>query len=124
MFKQKGFLLLEVLLALTILSCGIVAVIKVYGVALRAQKHAQCRTLAVVLVSSLQESLEAEILSASAGREIMSFGVFEWNINNRPLYGENLEIAEINVRWKEQSREYEIFSSNIYPQGFLNKALD
>jgi hypothetical protein len=126
--KQRGFLLLEVLLALTILSGGIIAVVKAYSLSLKAQRHAQYQTSAFLLASKLQEEIEANIIGELNGEELLEMGLFEWSVETEPVYlessyNEKFELVTVKVRWKERLKEYVVSLSNLYPEGFVEEVV-
>ncbi len=122
--RQKGFLLLETLLALTILSVGVIAVVKVYSVSLRAQKHAQYQTSALLLASRLQEEIEIAAIDNLKGGELIGTKLFEWVVDIETVYPEKFKLVRVKVKWDERSKEYEVSFINLYPESFVDKIFD
>lgn len=121
--KQKGFLLLEVMLSLIIMSVGIAAVIKTYSISLRAQKHAQCHTFAFMLADRIHQEIEAAVIEDLKGREETRIGLFHWIVETEPVYAAEFEVAAVRVSWEERSIGYEISLSNLYPKEFMEELL-
>lgn len=119
--KQKGFLLLEVLVALTILSVGIIAVIKSYSVSLRAQKHARFHTSALLLASKIHEEIEAATIDDVNGEELIGTGSFKWSIDIEPTDIKELESVKVKVSWQERLKEHEVSFFNLYPESFVDE---
>lgn len=121
--RQKGFLLLEVMLSLLIMSAGISAVIKSYTISLRAQRHAQCYTFAFLLADKIHQEIKAEVINDLKGREETSAGLFHWSIEIEPVYPEEFEAVTVKVNWEERAVGYEISLSNSYPKNFLEEQI-
>lgn len=119
--RQKGFLLLEVMLSLIIMSAGISAVIKTYTISLRAQRHAQCYTFAFMLADRIHQEIKAEVIKALKGTEETSAGLFHWSTEREPVSYEELEVVAVKVSWEERIVGYEISLSNLYPKNFLEE---
>ncbi len=118
--EQKGFLLLEVLVALTILSAGIIGVIKAYTISLRAQRHARYQTSAFLLASNLQTEIEIATIEERQGQISIGDRLFEWNIEIEPTYTEDFKMVSAKVKWAEQSKEYKASLSNLYLKSFID----
>ncbi|MFH1857129.1 MAG: prepilin-type N-terminal cleavage/methylation domain-containing protein [Candidatus Omnitrophota bacterium] len=122
--NQKGFLLLEVVLALIILSCGIIAVVSAFSFSLRAQKHAQCYTFAFLLAGNIQQEIESGVIEESKGEELKQFGFFRWAAEREPFdneEGEESEMINVRVGWREHEKEYEVLLSNLYVKEFIKE---
>ena len=122
--EKKGFLLLEVLVALTILSAGIIGVIKAYTISLRAQRHARYQTSAFLLASNLQTEIEIATIEERQGQISMGDRLFEWNIEIEPTYTEDFKMVSAKVKWAEQSKEYEASLSNLYLKSFIDELFE
>lgn len=119
--NKKGFILLEVLLSLVILSAGIVGIIKTYSISLRAQKHAQHQTSATILASKLKDQIELRTLEDLNGQEYIGYKLFKWIVKKEPFYdNEDLSIVRIEVVWNEKFKEYKVCLIKLYPESFID----
>ncbi len=97
---EKGFTLIEILIAITILTVGLLAVASMQGTALRGDSFAYKRTEASTWAQDKLESLMADpFIGASEGNENSPDGKYtiEWKIE--PVAGvTNASTITINVK--------------------------
>ena len=117
--KSKGVTLLEVMLAVTILSVGLVMVVRSYTSCLRTIKITQNLLLANLLLEEKIWQKEEEKLSTAIfieGQEENQFDPpwdnFRYEISLEPVeeelpqdYEDNLRKCSLQVRWRQGSRE-------------------
>lgn len=121
--RGKGFLLLEVLVSLTILSAGIMAVVRTYIISLQAQKHAQHKTIAVLIAGSLQEEIESALIEDLQGSQMVAAEIFTWRVEENFSYFEEIKPLAVNVDWEEKSEKYEVSYVNFYPKSYVDEIL-
>ncbi len=106
--KSKGFTLVEVLVAMTVLSTGIIGVLGAFSLSLRAGGGSQRYSQAVEIAER-----ELELACASADGEVRtgshSDGGFTWIVSGKNVSRE-LKLAKIDVKWTAQgaSRSFQL----------------
>jgi prepilin-type N-terminal cleavage/methylation domain-containing protein len=103
--RQKGFTLLEVMIAAAIMAMGIVAALELFGGSLRLAGNASQQSAATVLCRSLvDEELWRNIIEENerSGTE----GLFSWSVSTHPIDRELIgrdeqEQAELHDLTKE-----------------------
>ena len=109
--SKKAFTLLEVVVALAILSSAMIAIFSTLRMCAGASQHGRMLTQAVLLAESrltefsLEENPAYKTQSGVAG----SFG---WQIEVVPTEIENLAAVKTSITWSEQKRpqQYELVS--------------
>ncbi|MBI5554405.1 MAG: hypothetical protein HY920_00945 [Elusimicrobia bacterium] len=107
--NQDGFMLLEILLALAILSLGLVVLIQAMSAALRTTSH----SLKVIKAKTLAESKLAQIQPGSYayGPSRGDFGDsdpdFTWEIEARPAF-EHVDKISLKIQWPENNEKKDI----------------
>ncbi len=96
--SPQGFMLLEVMISLSILSLGMVIVIQSYAGSLRAIRRSRDITRVVFLAEQKleelrRESYSAEELEGNFGEE---YPGLEWRIDSAPLEIDEEEIENLN----------------------------
>lgn len=102
MRSSRGFTLIEALVALLMLSVGIVAVASSFSIASRAE--ARARRVAVACMLADQKMLELELVSAqqvgeSEGNFGPTFPGYWWKARVTPAQTPDLYVAELGVYW-------------------------
>lgn len=125
MSRQRGFTLLEVMIAAAIMAMGIVAALELFGGSLRLAGNAERQSAATVLARSLvDEELWRDILEVNerSGTE----GEFSWRVATHPIERElvspdeqpelhdlteelGLWLIEAEVSWSAASGEKSIY---------------
>jgi type IV pilus modification protein PilV len=112
---QKGSSLLEVLIAMLILSLGLISLLSLQITSLRRTNSAYWETLASVQVYSLLEILRANSSDAVRQNEYQL-----WNQQNLRLLPNGIgsyqcasEICTSSVSWQEQNTQTVILSSRL-----------
>lgn len=106
-----GFTMVEVIVAIAILSTGIIAVFGAMRICSTAAHHTRMLTKSVLLAEALLVEVrlsENAVFETKEGRE----GSYWWKVRIVPTPAENLGAIHVQVRWQEQQREqqYELFS--------------
>lgn len=121
--EEKGFSLLEVIIALSILAVGLVTLLELFAGSLRLTGKASQRTLAVIHAQNVMDSLFAQgFLEDGEDSGELSDGYF-WQANVQEIFpdeeGEDSEAAspdnrrtffhlkeiEIRIGWEEGERQ-------------------
>lgn len=108
--SRSGFLLFEVMVTITILSLGLVMVLRSFASSLGAARFAQNYTEAILLAE--EKLWEWEKVDAIIPEEPMSGdlpGGFRWKLEATPLEdASNLNEVKVAVSWKERGRQEEV----------------
>lgn len=109
--RAYGFTMVEIIVALVILSTSMLAVFSVLRMCTAANNGSQRLTEAVLLAEKLlsETTLEKNITyQTTHGRE----NVFTWQIQIAPTEMDNLAAVCVNVQWflQQKPQEYELFS--------------
>ena len=121
--EEKGFSLLEVIIALSILAVGLVALLELFAGSLRLTGKATQRTLAVIHAQNVMDSFFAqEFLEDGEDGGKLSDGYF-WQVNVQEIFldeeGEGSEAAspvnrhtdlhlmeiEVRISWEEAEKQ-------------------
>ncbi len=112
---MKGFSLLEVLIALLILSVGLLGVVGMQLSGIKYTDEAYFHSLATTQLSSMMERLRANHSSESRGREFQ-----RWNTLNALLlpegegtYACQNDACTVDLRWKFETTHLLEMSGNV-----------
>jgi general secretion pathway protein I len=110
MRRERGFTLLEVIVAFAILTLSLAAVYEVYAASARRSAHLADRTPAIALAESLLAEGTVAPLNASAERS-GAVGAYRWTLRTTPVDPEvksSLPVVsvKVDVSW----------GSALYPQ--------
>lgn len=106
-----GFTMVEVVVALAILSTSVLAVFGAMHSCLTASGHARMLTRSVLLAESLltEARLNKDLtFETTQGQQ----GLYDWKVQIAPTPVENLAAIYVRVKWQRQQRpqQYELFS--------------
>lgn len=116
--KKRGFSLLEILIALAVMLVGIVGVMSLFPVGLRASKVAENYTLAAILAQYAIDEAKLTAfggLSNDNGTFLAPDDAFSWDrVVDTPLA--NLEQITITISWSDlgltRSEEFVTYRAN------------
>ena len=113
--RVSGFSLVELIIALAILSVGIVGAMRVFPVGLRASRRAELNSRAVMAAQRALESLKLKPGSDLVdGETTEQDGGFEVITKLSPVEGVHLadltrlKAAEVTVRWVQDGRSHQL----------------
>ncbi|MFQ5543159.1 MAG: type IV pilus modification protein PilV [Nitrospiria bacterium] len=99
--KREGFSLLEVLIAMTVLSIGLMAYVVMFGQGYKALQSSSNRTVASRLLQDkmerLRSSLPAPVLNAEEEIDGMTL---RWSIQ-KSVTDDNIWVISVEVTWKD-----------------------
>ncbi len=105
LIRERGFTLLEVMVALVLLAFGILAFMQVMPVALKASKRAEETTIATLLAQQKLEEWRAIDKNPNSGKgEVGTTGIFvddvkyEWELST-VLYVTDVYNSSVSVWW-------------------------
>ncbi len=125
---QRGFTLLEVLLAFVIFALSFAVVLEILGGSMRSSIRAREYTEAALLGQSLMDLVGTDIPIAEGGRAGEAPGGYSWQLNIAPYQAQfeddrSLELAELSgtalfwvdldVAWGEEPRRREVHFSTV-----------
>ncbi len=102
--SRSGYLLLEAVLALVILSVSLMAVLFAFRTSLAAARRAENSSIGVLLASEKMaelRSLGPQTLGAADGAYEGEYSRFRWRTVVQPVPDEDLFRAEVEVSWDE-----------------------
>lgn len=130
--KENGFTLLEVMVALAIMSIGLGICMQLFSGSLRAVQKSSQYTDAMFLGQQKMEEWSSKIPleeGSESGRFDNEFSDYSWSVEVRPYQGEvgnmkgkineenqlSMEIMQINVRigWQDGEKERTISLTNL-----------
>jgi prepilin-type N-terminal cleavage/methylation domain-containing protein len=114
--KTQGFTMVEIIVALVLLSTSFLAIFGALQVCSRASYHTRMLTEATLLSEKLftEKRLKNQIsFDTTKGSE----GPFKWQVKVAPTEAENVGAIRVQVEWKEQNRpqKWELFSIIYMP---------
>ncbi|MEW6740393.1 MAG: type IV pilus modification PilV family protein [Nitrospirota bacterium] len=118
MIKEKGFTLLEVIVAITVMGIGIVLIMQLFSGGLRSGKVSRDYTVAVV---HAREKMEEMLINPLAGTGDFGDG-YKWQTEVMPysLTGEDFGVLKITVKvsWAtlRKDRAIEIITLKTKPE--------
>jgi len=116
--RRRGFILLEVLLAVAIVSTGLAAVLAAFRVSLTAARRAEDVTVATLLAEGKLAQFRAvspEIIGTSEGDFGESQPAYRWRADIRPVPQRNFYTVVVEVWWLEQGRERSVVLASLIP---------
>jgi type IV pilus assembly protein PilV len=100
--EQRGFTLVEVLVALVVLSIGLLGMAKMVMVSSHSNDSAYLRSQATAMAYQAMDSMRANLLGATAGNYVTGLGVMPGPASNCSAYCDNPTLALSDVRgWKQ-----------------------
>lgn len=110
--ERRGFTLAEVLLAMTILSIGVLGVLEVFSLSWRYGREGYDRRQAVRIAQAELELAVHSLEEVGAGRS-GSAGVYLWELKITDA-AERLKKATITVNWTRQGQTRSLKLSQIF----------
>ncbi len=120
---KKGYTLVEIIIALTILGIGLVSVMAYLPVALNASRKAADRTKATLIAQGLIEKIKAESydditdadsFDTGTYESVSGYSGFEYKIEVTPLGVAPAKDINISVRWQFKGKaNSETFQTKI-----------
>ena len=114
---KRGFLLLEVILALFILACGIIPISYSLSTCLKARAYSRNCTIATLLAQEKMSQLKEELKEKKEPLEEGDFGEtypqFRWSVQINPAEDENLTKILLTVFWNKGKVKFTTLSSNL-----------
>jgi general secretion pathway protein I len=120
--RQRGFTLLEVLIATSIMSIGIVAALELFSGSLRLAGDARHQSQAMVLVRSLMdEEVWRDVLEE--GIRTGTEGAYSWTVETRPIERELVGLEEEPEEFHEATGELGLWliAAEVHWQGALGE---
>ena len=119
--NDRGYLLLEVILAVAILSLGLVMLLRSFAAPLRAVKVSENHLTAALLLEQKTEELQTGCTlhsEAESGTFPGYSGRFKWRIETSPyrdrsLDGDRLSQVRVTVSWREGETERSIHLTSL-----------
>jgi len=111
----KGFTLLEVLVSLSILSIGLVAIVNAVVNALRINRHIYYHTVGLLLADEALNRLEAGELLPERKTEKCSGKDYRWRIEKKYDFYSKLYSVKVYVNWQERGKNCQITLSTSFP---------
>lgn len=106
--SQKGFTLLEILVALAVLSIALMAALKSSGAAIRNTTALKERTLANWVMVNRVAELELDKkwieLGTTQGKALMAGQTWYWVISTEKTPDPDIRMAEVSVGLEEQAK--------------------
>jgi type IV pilus assembly protein PilV len=99
---QHGFTLVEVLVALVVLSIGLLGMAKMVMVSSHSNDSAYLRSQATALAYQAMDSMRANLIGATAGTYATPMGVMPAAASNCSAYCDNTPLALSDVYWWKQ----------------------
>lgn len=109
--SARGYILLETLVALTILSIGLAGIFAAFHASLRASGHARNVSIATFLAEEKLAELRAlstHVIGTHKGDFGEDFTRYRWRTVIKPLDEENLYAVTVEVFWMERGQERSI----------------
>jgi general secretion pathway protein I len=122
--NDKGYLLLEVIVAVAILSLGLVMLLRCFAAPLRAVRMSESHLTATLLLEEKTEELQTACMlrsKAESGTFPGYSGEFKWKIETSP-YRDNSQDSDklselrVTVSWREGETEHSIHSISLVVQ--------
>lgn len=118
-FQQKGFSLLEMMVAISILAIALVSLYQAAGSATRNVRLHERYAYAVELAESLL-ALNATVPMSGVNESGETSGEFRWRVESRPidlrngrLISGSLHAIEVGVGWKDGKKNREIVLNSV-----------
>jgi len=108
--KRRSFTLVEVLVALSVISIGAITLADSFNVSLRAKSYAEKETVALFLLQQkASEIISGPILETGVFKGTFgnAYPVYRWEASLIPLE-RDLVRADIAVFWLDSGREHEV----------------
>lgn len=100
--RQHGFTLVEVLVALVVLSIGLLGMAKMVMVSSHSNDSAYLRSQATAMAYQAMDSMRANLIGATAGGYATGLGVMPGAAGNCSAYCDNPTLALSDVYWWKQ----------------------
>lgn len=102
--NNKGFTLVEVIVALAVLAVGIVALLGAHRIALAHSNAVWEKNAAVELAESkLKEAAAINEIKVSSGQEKIEGRIYRWSLASKPVE-EGLAEWSVSVNWREKNK--------------------
>jgi hypothetical protein len=116
--SRRGYILLETLLAVAVVSTGLAAVLAGFRVSLAAARRAETVTVATLLAEGKMAELRAippEIIGASEGDFGEAQPAYRWRADIRPVPQRNFYAIVLEVWWLEGGQERSVALASLLP---------
>jgi Tfp pilus assembly protein PilV len=119
--NERGYLLFEVIVAVAVLSVGLVMLLRCFAAPLRAVDVSEDHLTAALLLEEKMEELQTGYEWDSGATEGVFSGQsdkFRWRIETTsytPMPGQSTDLAEVEVTvfWREENRERSIHLTSL-----------
>ena len=115
--SDKGFTLIEVLLAVSILAIGIIGVLRAYATSVDALEVGQENIDAVCLLKEKMSEIEQDALKqkgvlpeTSTGEFEGNFADYKWELDIKPSTVDSLNEVKLTVFHKENTRKFTLWT--------------
>ena len=115
--SDKGFTLIEVLLAVSILAIGIIGVLRAYATSVNALEVGQENIDAVCLLKEKMSEIEQDALKqkgvlpeTSTGEFEGNFADYKWELDIKPSTVDSLNEVKLTVFHKENTRKFTLWT--------------
>jgi type II secretion system protein I len=103
--KEKGFTLLEIIIAMLILSIGLLSILELTTLSTQNINKVKTLNLAVHLAHSKMVEIEKGIERNTEGDFGQKYKGFKWEVDFYPIQDSPLQIASLKVSWKGRQKE-------------------
>ena len=114
--KKQGMLLLEVIVAMVVLSVGLTMMMRSFSISIKAARVVQNYFYAVVRVENLVWDLEENYVSLQGeGKRSDMYGEYQTAVDSFDLSPQTLKKSTVEVYWQEGKRREGVkFTSLFY----------
>lgn len=112
--SQKGFTLLEVMLAVVIVGTAFVACLSLANQCIHSQSRVEHITIATMLAKHKMSELEAQARTGIAtdsersGTYEEPYSLYAWEVEYLPTPLEGIEQVSVSVRWGDEAQNDEV----------------
>lgn len=112
-----GFILLEVMFAIILLSVGLLSVVKSFSVSLTARQYSRHYSQAAFLADRILNMLEYhKHFEEQRGEERIENTTFHWLTGLDLSPNRNMKKVKVTVVWQERSKKCQIELSTLFPR--------
>lgn len=106
--NQRGFTLLEVMVAGTILVLSLMVIINLFSKSLQSNTDIRNYTLALILAQSKMAEIKSGLETDIEGKFEDSYVEYKWSSNTQETPFEGIEEIHLQVSWKGKKKEKRI----------------